>query len=115
MAYQQLQKCMREARKVEDILALASQIWLAGIGALARAQQEGPDFFDQLVQCGEVMETIEEEDGLRDLKRLARLVLVGTGTGSGAEAADAPSPEEIRSLAEMIQNFDLHLNELEMR
>ena len=41
MAYQQLQQRMRETRMVEDTLALASQIWLAGIGALARAQQEG--------------------------------------------------------------------------
>ena len=114
MAYQQLQRRLRETRKVEDTLALASQIWLAGIGALARAQQEGHTFFDQLVQCGEVMEAIEEEDeGLRELKRLARLVL--SGDGSGAEAANAPTPEEIRSLAEMIQKFDLHLDELEMR
>ena len=114
MAYQQLQQCLRETRKVEDILALASQIWLAGIGALARAQQEGHDFFDQLVQCGEVMEAMDEkDDGLRELKQLARLVL--SGTNPGAEAADAPTPEEIRSLAEMIQKFDLHLDELEMR
>ena len=114
MAYQQLQRCLRETRKVEDTLALASQIWLAGIGALARAQQEGHDFFDQLVQCGEVMEAIDEkDDGLRELKQLARLVL--SGTTPGAEAADAPTPEEIRSLAEMIQKFDLHLDELEMR
>ena len=114
MAYQRLRKYMRETRKMEDTLALASQIWLAGIGALARAQQEGHDFFDQLVQCGEVVEAIDEEDdGLRELKRLARLVLAGTG--SGVDAATAPTPEEIRSLAEMIQHFDLHLNELEMR
>ena len=114
MAYQQLQQCLRETRKVEDTLALASQIWLAGIGALARAQQDGHEFFDQLVQCGEVMEAIDEQDeGLRELKRLARLVL--SGNGSGAAAANAPTPEEIRSLAEMIQKFDLHLDELEMR
>ena len=114
MAYQQLQQCLRETRRVEDTLALASQIWLAGIGALARAQQDGHEFFDQLVQCGEVMEAIDEQDeGLRELKRLARLVL--SGDGSGAEAANAPTPEEIRSLAEMIQKFDLHLDELEMR
>ena len=104
MAYQQLQKCLRETRRVEDTLALASQIWLAGIGALARAQQEGHTFFDQLVQCGEVMEAIEEEDeGLRELKRLARLVL--SGDGSGAEAANAPTPEEIRSNPDVIKAY----------
>ena len=111
MAYQELQKCMRETSKMEDTLTLASQIWLAGIGALARAQQEGHEFFDQLVQCGEVMEAIEEDDGLRKLERLARLVLAGPGAGS----ANVPTSEEIRSLAEAIQNFDLHLSELEVR
>ena len=76
MAYQQLQQCLRETRRVENTLALASQIWLAGIGALTRAQQEGHNFFDQLVQCGEVMEAInEEDDGLRESKRLAWLVV----------------------------------------
>jgi len=110
MAYQQLQKCMRATRKVEETLTLASQIWLAGIGALARAQQEGPAFFDQLVECGEVMEALDD-DGLRELKRLARLALVD----SHANPTNAPTPEEIRSLAETIQHFDLHLNELEMR
>lgn len=111
MAYQQLQRCLRATRKVEDTLALASQIWLAGIGALARAQQEGHEFFDQLVQCGAVVEAIEEDDGLRELKELARLVLAGPGV----RKANAPTPDEILSLAEMIQHFDLHLNELEMR
>ena len=114
MAYQQLQQCLRETRMVENTLALASQIWLAGIGALTRTQQEGHNFFDQLVQCGAVMEAInEEDDGLRESKQLAGLVF--SGTGSGAEAANAPTPEEICSLAEMIRKFDLHLDELEMR
>lgn len=113
MAYQQLQQCLRETRKVEDAPALASRIWLAGIGALARAQQEGHEFFDQLMQCGEVVEAIKEEDGLLELEQLARSALAGTGPG--AEVANAPAPEEIRSLVEMIQRFDLHLDELGMR
>ena len=112
MAYQQLQRCLRATRKVEDTLALAGQIWLAGIGALARAQQEGHEFFDQLVKCGEVVEAIEEDDGLHELKQLARLVLASPGAGA---VNDAPTADEILSLAEMIQNLDLHLNELEMR
>ena len=111
MTYRHLQKRLREARKLEDTTALDSQIWLAGLGALARAQQEGRVYFDQLVECGEVMEAIEEDDGLRDLKHLARLVLADPGH----DRVDAPTPEEIRSLAETIQNFDLHLAELEIR
>lgn len=111
MAYQRLQKCMRETRKVEDTLTLASQIWLAGLGALARAQQEGRDFFDRLVECGQVMEGVEEEDSLRELKQLARLVLAGSSQGQ----PEAPTSEDILSLAEAIQHLDLHLRELDMR
>jgi polyhydroxyalkanoate synthesis regulator phasin len=111
MTYRHLQKRLREARKLEDTTALASQIWLAGLGALARAQQEGRDYFDQLVECGKVMEAIEEDDGLRDLKQMARRVLADPGD----DHSDAPTREEIRSLAETIQNFDLHLADLEIR
>lgn len=111
MVYQRLQKRLREARRVDDTLTLASRIWLAGIGALVRAQQEGHEFFDQLVQCGEVVEAVEKDDGLRELRRLARWVLAGPDV----EAADAPTSEEIRSLAEAIQNFDPHLPEMELR
>ena len=106
MTYRHLQRRLREARKLEETLTLASQIWLAGLGALARAQQEGRDFFDELVQCGEVMEAVED-DGLRDIKRLARRVLAKTDF----EPTVAPTPEDIRSLAETIQHFDLSLLE----
>jgi polyhydroxyalkanoate synthesis regulator phasin len=111
MTYRHLQKRLREARRMEDTLALASQIWLAGLGALARAQQEGSEFFDQLVECGEVMEAVED-DGLRELKQLARRVLAG----SSQDRPDAPTPEDIQSLAEVIQslNLDLRLRELDM-
>lgn len=111
MTYRHLQKRLREVRNVEDTITLASRIWLAGLGALARAQQEGPAYFDQLVACGAVMEAIEN-DGLRDLKRLARQALVG----SDHHPPDAPPTlEEIRSLAETVQNFDRHLAELAIR
>ena len=42
MTYRHLQKRLREARKLEDTTALASQIWLAGLGALARALSPFP-------------------------------------------------------------------------
>jgi hypothetical protein len=41
-----MQNRLREARRVEETLTLASQIWLAGLGALVRALQEGRDYFD---------------------------------------------------------------------
>ncbi|HEU4852193.1 MAG TPA: phasin family protein [Telluria sp.] len=37
---------------VEAVLASAQQIWQAGLGAFARAQQEGSDLFDKLVNDG---------------------------------------------------------------
>lgn len=112
MTYRYMQKRLREARRVEETLTLASQIWLAGLGALVRAQQEGRDYFDRLVECGEVMEAVED-DGLRELKQLARRVLAG----SSQDRPDTPTPEDIQSLAEAIQNLnlDLRLRELDMR
>lgn len=111
MTYRHLQKRLREVRRVEDTLALASQIWLAGLGALARAQQEGSEFFDQLVECGEVMEAVEGDD-LRHLKQLARLALTSR---PHLELPEAPTPEDMQSLAEAIRQFNPHLSELDMR
>jgi poly(hydroxyalkanoate) granule-associated protein len=110
MTYRHLQKRLRETRKLEETLTLASQIWLAGLGALARAQQEGRDFFDDLVQCGEVIEGVED-DGLRDIIRLARWVL----GSNDRERTTNPTTEDIRSLAEAIQNFDPHFADLDLR
>jgi polyhydroxyalkanoate synthesis regulator phasin len=111
MTYRHLQKRLREARRMEDTLALASQIWLAGLGALARAQQEGSEFFDQLVECGEVMEAVEGDD-LRDLKQLARLALAHR---PHLELPEAPTPDDIQSLAMAIRQFNPRLSELDVR
>lgn len=110
MTYRHLQKRLREARKLDDTVALASQIWLAGLGALARAQQEGCDYFDQLVACGEVVEAIEHDD-LHNLKRLARQVLARPSQDHSA----ASTPEEIRSLMTALRDFDLHLSDPDIR
>jgi poly(hydroxyalkanoate) granule-associated protein len=39
----------------------ASQIWLAGLGAYAKAEQEGNKFFETLVKDGENLETVTRE------------------------------------------------------
>jgi len=110
MTDRHLQKRLREARKLDDTMTLASQIWLAGLGALARAQQEGCAYFDQLVECGAVIEALDD-DGLEDLKRLARRVLARPDQ----DRPDPPKPEEIRNLMAAIQNFDLHLSDPNVR
>ncbi len=111
MTYRHLQKRLRETRRMEDTLALASQIWLAGLGALARAEQEGSEFFDQLVECGKVMEAVEGDDPPH-LRQLARLAL---SRHPQREPPEAPTPEDLQSLAEAIRQFNPHLSELEMR
>jgi hypothetical protein len=111
MTDRHLQKRLREARRMEDTLALASQIWLAGLGALARAQQEGSEFFDQLVECGEVMAVVEDDD-LIYINQLARLALANT---PHLELPEVPTLEDIQSLAEAIRQFNPRLSELDMR
>ncbi|MFH7456750.1 phasin family protein, partial [Pseudomonas syringae group genomosp. 7] len=59
----------RFSRKLSDS---AQQVWLAGLGALGRAQAEGSRFFDGLVKEGEAWEARRRErhgeqgPGLRD-------------------------------------------------
>ena len=40
------------AQLAEQLKASAQEIWLAGLGALARAQEEGGKMFDTLVKEG---------------------------------------------------------------
>ncbi|HIL22204.1 MAG TPA: poly(hydroxyalkanoate) granule-associated protein, partial [Alcanivorax sp.] len=39
-----------------DIRKYTHQIWLAGLGAFARAEEEGSGFFDALVEAGREVE-----------------------------------------------------------
>ncbi|MDD0473389.1 phasin family protein, partial [Streptococcus pneumoniae] len=48
----------RFSRKLSDS---AQQVWLAGLGALGRAQAEGSRFFDGLVKEGEAWEARRRE------------------------------------------------------
>lgn len=55
------------AGSIKDI---ACQIWLAGLGAYAKAQEEGGKFFEALVQDGQAMDarmrkTVEREEPIR--------------------------------------------------
>ena len=56
----------RKQRSLSDQVAQkiknsASQIWLAGLGAYAKAEQEGNKLFETLVKDGEHIETLTKE------------------------------------------------------
>jgi poly(hydroxyalkanoate) granule-associated protein len=42
----------RARRAGGDLLGMGQQVWLAGVGALARTQKRGPKLFDELVEEG---------------------------------------------------------------
>lgn len=41
---------------VTNVIGMGHQVWLAGLGALARAQKEGPKLFESLVEEGTAIE-----------------------------------------------------------
>jgi poly(hydroxyalkanoate) granule-associated protein len=45
----------------KDLRKYTQQIWLAGLGAFARAEEEGGKLFDNLVKIGEELETKTKE------------------------------------------------------
>ena len=55
----------------DNAIEYARQVWLAGLGALAKAEKEGNKLFDTLVQRGEELEAQamqKAEDAVEDLK-----------------------------------------------
>jgi len=50
-------KKKKSAKEIQDeVQATAHQVWLAGLGAAARAQEKGEDYFHQLVEQGKSLE-----------------------------------------------------------
>ena len=45
-----------EKKKLSDVVASSRQVWLAGLGALATAQEEGARALDELVKRGQEIE-----------------------------------------------------------
>ncbi len=64
----------------KSVLESSRQIWLAGLGAFSRAQQEGRKVFDTLVKQGEVLES--------QTKRTAIDTAAAAGTVAKAKAKE---------------------------
>ena len=64
----------RDEKLATTLLDSANQIWLAGLGAYARAEEEGTRVFDQLVALGERVEARARDQVLRPIHAAERKV-----------------------------------------
>lgn len=62
-----------QERFAEQLRASAQEIWLAGVGAFARAQEEGGKLFDALVREGSALQGKAPEAGDRIAQAAARM------------------------------------------
>lgn len=83
----------------QDVLDVAHRVWLAGLGALSTAQDEGDRLFRQLVERGREMEG-QGRDTIKDAAERARAT-AGSVT-EGARTSAGTVRESARSAAEGI-------------
>lgn len=117
-----LKKNVPEQKQLTSvILESANQIWLAGLGAFARAQEEGTKVFDTLVEAGKEIESTG--------KRVAE-EKVDAVAGKATETWDkleqvfqervakslnrlgVPSNDDIKALSERIETLSGAVSEL---
>jgi len=122
----------RVSRRLSDS---AQQVWLAGLGALGRAQAEGNRFFDRLVKEGEAFENRRREKsgeggpGWRDNveEHLGQAREKASGTWDKVEKAfedrvhgvlkrlHVPNADDVATLNARIDALTTRLNRLESR
>ena len=70
-----------------DVIGVGHQVWLAGLGALARAQREGPKLFESLVEEGGAIEQRQRANvrhlAQGALKELRETIDTGTAAARG--------------------------------
>jgi len=117
---------MTEANKKvhEEIKESAHKIWLAGLGALAAAEEEGSKIFNTLVEKGEGYESRGKEE-LAKVKDKVEGAF-GKAEGSWEKLGDAfdervagavkrlgvPSGEEITNLTKRVEELTLKVDQL---
>lgn len=119
----------REARErlAEQLKASAQQIWLAGLGAFAKAQEEGSRVFDALVREGSALQrkAAEANAGERFAEATSRMAnlaselsakagerLEGVVDAQVAKAVDrlgVPSAAEFEALAARVDDLERKL------
>ena len=108
----------------EEIKESAHKIWLAGLGALAAAEEEGGKIFNTLVEKGEGYESRGKEE-LAKVKDKVEGVF-GKAEGSWEKLGDAfddkvagaikrlgvPSSDEITNLTNRVEELTLKVDQL---
>ncbi len=114
-----------ETKKVQlDIKESAHKIWLAGLGALAVAEEEGTKVFNNLVERGEAFEARSKEEVAKVREKVEGVV--GKAEGSWEKLSDSfddrvagtvrrlgvPSREEIETLTKRVEELTLKVDQL---
>ena len=108
-------------KKLQDELVdSAHRIWLAGLGALSAAQEEGSKVFDRLVERGKDVEvkTKDQTEKVRD-KAEAAWSNVGDKIDEKLTSAlnrlGVPTRDEIRNLTQKIEELNAKVEQLKPR
>lgn len=133
------QRKVREKRNgdaSEHSLALvirdsANQIWLAGLGAYARAEEEGSRLFDNLVSVGERVETRARDQVFRPIRAAERQAEKVRDSATGAighlrhafdrrlarmlNALQIPTSRDVAELTTRVEELTVALDRMERR
>jgi poly(hydroxyalkanoate) granule-associated protein len=108
----------------DELRESAHRIWLAGLGALAAAGEEGTKVFDRLVDRGRDYETRGRDEARKQYEgaRSTADELWGTWSGKLDEAVTnalhrmgVPSREEIRNLTQRVEELNAKVEMLKPR
>jgi poly(hydroxyalkanoate) granule-associated protein len=110
------------AKKLQDELAdSAHRIWLAGLGALAAAQEEGSKVFDRLVERGKDVESKGKDQAGKARETVREKAETAWSTvgdrfddtlTSALSRLGVPSREEIRNLTQKIEELNAKVEQL---
>jgi poly(hydroxyalkanoate) granule-associated protein len=119
---------VKKANVAENIMGSANEIWLAGLGAFAKAQQEGVKIFNKLVDEGKGVEKIIKKNSQTATKEVKSTVnkVKGKATQSWdklenifetrvektLKKLDIPSSEEISALLEKVEALASEVSKL---
>lgn len=109
-----------------DLRKYTHQIWLAGLGAFAKAEEEGSKFFDTLVEVGKDLETKTRDISENRVEEIKERVRSRTGETMGKmeKAFDdrlnkalsklgIPNKREIEALQKRVQELTSALGDLD--